>query len=314
MSNRPSDIKSDRPDLSWGDDLEDWLSRLYNYVESQGEQVRDWYLRKKAAKRLGSRLTRYTAVVLSGIAGLLPIVVALLLPPNGPQVSQSGLVVSLLIGVAAALVALDQFGGYSTGWIRYIKAAQLIDGALQDFRLQWASRVAQSRPAAAPPPPPQGSETPKQALTSEQLQDHIQLARDFLARLQQLIIAETAEWVSEFQSNLSRLDSELQTRMKEQRQTTEEGLERLQPGHLFIVFENLGGVDDRKLQVELTASTGVVVDEKVLEGEDSYAVMNLAAGTYVVVVSGLRQGAKFTTRRMFEVKSAQRCDLVIDLA
>ena len=304
------DIRAAKTDLLWTRDTdpESWLKKLFEYADEQGVSARDWYLSKKGAKKFGSLGTRYMAIVLSAIAGLLPIIAEL----TALQLPKSGLMVSLLIGIAAALVGLDRFAGYSTAWMRYMNYAQRIDAALQEFRLQWAAHMVQNRPAAAPPPPG-GEDGGSQSFTTEQVEALIALTRQFLSSVSQLVAAETSEWLNEFRSNLERLDRELQVRLSEQEKASRDTVETLRPGHVFVAFRNLAAVDEQKLGLQLTSSTGKTIDEKTLVGEDSYAIMGLTAGTYVLVLSGERKQRPFKTRRMFELKAGEHLPVEVDL-
>ena len=126
-------------------DVETWISGIYQYVEGEATSAIDWYMRKTRGKRLGSRWIRLLAIVLGGIAGLLPLI-ASVWPTNwwrlAVPIEDFNLMSSLLIGMVALLLALDSFGDFSRGWMRYILTAFEIRASLQEFRLNWAAEAA----------------------------------------------------------------------------------------------------------------------------------------------------------------------------
>src|SRR5215471_17304954 len=160
MARRP-DIKAGTLELNGPPEAD--LAALHKYVEDEIIKARDWYFKSKQSKKYLSQFVRYAAITFSASAGILPIAMGLwpnalnnvavlrFLKPEG----SSNLAISLLAALATAFIGLDRFGGFSTGWIRYVKVAQQIDMILQEFRLDWAAYLtstnaqAPARPAAA---------------------------------------------------------------------------------------------------------------------------------------------------------------------
>lgn len=188
--------------LSWKEaDLENSLRELRQYVETEAQKQIDWYYRKKTRKALMSTTLRFASILLFVMGGLVPIVKATL-PESAIKnlpfdFGQAGY---LLIGVAAGFVGLDRFFGYSTGWIRYITTAMAIEKSLEEYRLEWARNMSRIRGNAP---------------NEQQLDELIQTCATFSIAIKSQVEQETKSWVTEFQSNLSQLEKELQTRADE---------------------------------------------------------------------------------------------------
>jgi hypothetical protein len=193
--------------LSWKDaDVDNSLSVLHQYVEDQAQKQIQWYWDKKRAKAHMSMFLRFVAIILFAFGGLVPIVKATLPPAVTAKFpfdfGQSGY---LLIGVAAGCMGLDRFFGYSTGWIRYVTTAMAIEKSLEEFRLEWARIMAKMH--GAPPAP-------------DQLEALIQTCAAFSLAIKSQVEQETKAWVVEFQTNLSQLEKDLQTKADEAKAKT----------------------------------------------------------------------------------------------
>jgi hypothetical protein len=188
--------------LSWKDaDVENSLIELRQYVETAAQKQIDWYYAKMKRKAKMSSTLRFAAILLFVLGGLVPIIKATL--PDSTikgipfDFGQAGY---LLIGVAAGCVGLDRFFGYSTGWIRYTTTAMAIEKSLEEYRLEWVlnmSKVGGNLPAGP------------------QLEQLIQTCATFSLAIKSQVEQETKAWVTEFQSNLTQLEKDLQTKVDE---------------------------------------------------------------------------------------------------
>jgi hypothetical protein len=186
----------DFPDLDWAaSDPRDNIEQLVDYAELTARQSADWYFRKRLSKRRWGVFVRIAAMVGLATAGALPIFAQIY--QDG---SQLGLVnfllqpgaASILIVVAGFFILLDQFGGYTTGWIRYIQTGQQITNQLEEFRFQ-DQRL---RLGWGP------------TLTEEQVERHVALCQDFVTKVRQLERSETDQWAKEFRAVLSEMNQE----------------------------------------------------------------------------------------------------------
>jgi len=145
-----------------------------------------WYLRSKRPKQRLARSLRGGAIGLAALAGLIPMLA---------QMSTSRAIdpvwASIVLGIAAALVVLDRFFGFTTGWIRYISTELHLRQILDEFRLDWEAEVASWKSA-----------TP----TDEQVQKALARCRAFVTQVNGIVREETNLWVAEFQDTLKQLD------------------------------------------------------------------------------------------------------------
>src|SRR6266542_2193502 len=131
---RREDVVRKFPGLTGAENLENELPEIYRYVEEEAEHAIKWYMRNSVWKRRVSRYIRYSAIVLGGFAGLLPIISAIW-PPTWWHVDIARedftLITALLIGMIALLRALDSLGYVSRGWMRYVLSAFEIRSSLK---------------------------------------------------------------------------------------------------------------------------------------------------------------------------------------
>jgi hypothetical protein len=198
MAATPSPLSN----LSWKDaDIENSLRELRQYVESEAQKQISWYYTKKTLKAQMSTSLRFVSIVLFVLGGLVPILKATL-PANVTSAlpfdfGQAGY---LLIAIAAGCIGLDRYFGYSTGWIRYVTTALAIEKSLDEYRLEWTQHMAKARGI-----------TP----TAEQVEELIQTSAKFSLAIKSQVEQETKAWVTEFQSNLTQLEKDLQARADE---------------------------------------------------------------------------------------------------
>ena len=241
--------------LSWTSDhaLES-LNAVHLYVEQQAQSAIDWYYRKKRTKALASRWLRLTAIILATIGGLIPLVISLPIVNKEWALEKWGYAV---FGAAAGCIALDKFFGFSTGWVRYISTAQSIQNELYKFQLDWAR--AMSRLAGAVP-------------NSAQIEEFLQLAKDFSSRVMQEVTQETQQWIVEFQSSLADLEK-----------TTKAQAEAARPGSLTLTLDN-ASLSDQPVAVNIDG-----VDHGTMTGTN-WAIRQIAPGPHAVVVTGRQNG------------------------
>jgi hypothetical protein len=177
------------------------LAEIHNYAIDQAIKSIDWYLKHKGAKAFFSQTVRFFAWVLTAVSGILPIIANLY--ADEKNTLRSPLVPSLLLGIAAALLGLDKAFGYSTGWARYVLAATNIRKALEQFRLDWAELMAQSGISAQPANP----------VTATQVAPLIECAKQFGIEAENLVLQETKDWITEFQTNTAQMEKDIATQI-----------------------------------------------------------------------------------------------------
>jgi hypothetical protein len=169
------------------------LERLYDFVNSECEKAVGWYYRSKRSKsRLGYWL-RAGAIVAVATAGIIPIIGEIFEASDGsPLISPAWATVALAI--AALFVALDRFGGYTSGWVRYVRTAQKLSILQADFCLDWEEYRFNL---------PHTHEEEH----VEYIKEGIRKCREFLREVNREVQNETNLWAQEFQQALVEVDT-----------------------------------------------------------------------------------------------------------
>jgi hypothetical protein len=269
-------------------DAADSLQGILKYVEQQALDSIDWYWRSKRWKALISRWIQFLAVVLTSGAAIVPIVGQFL--HNGTLTN--GLLASLLVGLAAGMLALDRAFGFSSGWARYVMAATNIRKALEEFRMDWAALIAKGCPNP----------------TAEQIGALIERAKDFRVTVEGLILQETRDWVTEFQNNLSQLEKDATAqlaRMKAQNDKSAQARAAAsQPGSIQLTVPNADKADHATIQIKLEDAGGALADESVA-GSKTWVGLSLSPGQYRVTVSAGMSGKPVSTTAAVIVKPGE---------
>jgi conflict system pore-forming effector with SLATT domain len=157
-----------------------------------------WYDLRRGQKRLWALALRLGAILLFSIAGLLPLL-SQVFTDNGKPVIQP-VWASVALALAAALVGLDRYFGFSSAWMRFMLSQLSLKSLGDDFELAW-----QAERSAWPDGEP----------TAEQLSHALESVRHLVATADGMVRDETSAWVTEFQGALKDLDDSLRTRADE---------------------------------------------------------------------------------------------------
>lgn len=164
------------------------LDRLRDYAIIESERAICWYLTKRKWKRFGGQVTRLTALLAAAVAGILPVLATILGTDGKYAVNPAW--ASVLLAVAAVLVGVDYFCGFTSAWGRYLRAEQAISRLCYEFQFDWEIlRVGWS-----------GQEPPTAHITQS-----IERIKELVLRVQQVIDDETAAWLVEFSKTLTKL-------------------------------------------------------------------------------------------------------------
>lgn len=289
---RPGNIKPEPVALIWDSaDVSGSLGKLRNYVESESTKAIEWYFNSKSSKSLWSRWLRFLAIALSTAAGILPIAISLLkgkYPALGRM--ESGLLVSLLLGTAAGVIGLDHFFGFSSGWVRYVLTATAIQGALEEFRMDWHLLNAH---LSTPP-------------TNDQVVAMIQRAKSFRTTIANMVLDETKAWAAEFQSNLAQLEKDVKATFDAQRAKAEGEIKiqnlAVRPGGIEVNVPNALTAGGRTFTVSLEGADPPIPEETVV-GSTIWSKIAVPPGQYKVVVRSKRSGADVQGSRIVKVES-----------
>jgi hypothetical protein len=159
------------------------LEKLRNEAENKAIIAINWYLQRKSKEKAWSQRLRLGAIILASLGGLMPLLQSLL-----PYAGQAGYV---LLGMAAACVAVDKFFGFSSAWMRYMTTEIALQRDLAEFQMDWMMLSVEL-----------GAQEPDAAMKKHML------ARLKTFRLQTLnqLHDEMQLWVHEFHNSLAQLE------------------------------------------------------------------------------------------------------------
>ncbi len=169
------------------------LDQLYATLAEEAHSSMAWYGRAKRPKSRWARVLRVAQIALVALSGLYPLALQILgnrLPPPWNAAAWA----TVLLVLAAALVGLDRFFGFSRGWMRYMRAQFDLLQLLEMFQIEWETRRASW-----------GGGTPNE----KQLADVLEVARRFIEEMKKTLRSETNEWIADFQQALGQLDESL---------------------------------------------------------------------------------------------------------
>lgn len=151
-----------------------------------------WYAREKKRKQLYAKVLRLSAILITALAGVIPILIEMY-----PDSGYSPAWASLAVAMAGLLVLIDRFGGFSTGWPRFIDAMLHIHHLIAAFDLECARikiECAEKNPS------------------TDQTDALIECCQQLVAHVNAVVTDETRQWDREFKDVLNKLDRAAQKR------------------------------------------------------------------------------------------------------
>jgi SMODS and SLOG-associating 2TM effector domain 2 len=167
------------------------LDAIYEHVVEDSIQAVTWYLIARRSKKQWAQILRVAAIIMVATAGVLP-VLSQIFSVGGTEVIQPAWA-SVALAIAVALVALDRFFGFSNAWSRYMATGQEISAALNQFRFDWQAVQATYQSST-------------EGLTSKEIVEFLELAKGLAEKTDDLIRAETSQWVKEFRETLTEIE------------------------------------------------------------------------------------------------------------
>jgi SMODS and SLOG-associating 2TM effector domain 2 len=268
------------PDLEWGaDHLRESLDAVYHYAVDKARQAQRWYFAKKSWKRRWGWVLRVTALVATPLAGLLPVMDSMLRDTRNLTIPPGW--ATVLIALAGLCVMLDRFGGFTSGWIRYVLTAQKIGRELESFRFAWdqkKSQLAGIQPGVA------------------QARQFLDDALRFTAKISELVAEETAQWAIEFEGALREIEAAAEAVSRPQQQ-----------GGINLTVKNgslsVGGWRLRIDEGEPQSKAG-----------NRAGVNSLAPGLHVIHITGKIDGKTASDEQTVEVVGGTVCEIEMELA
>lgn len=105
------------------------IHAVYQRAEKHALETINWYLFSKKEKKFWAQNLRLGVIVLTALAGLLPIF--------SEMGEFSPIWASIALGLAGVLLAVDKFFGYSSAWMRFIAAEHQIRQCLHEFQIDY---------------------------------------------------------------------------------------------------------------------------------------------------------------------------------
>ena len=180
------------------------LRAVFDFAMDLSEEAANWYIRAKNGKRFFARAFRVLAILLGAAGALLPTLGEMLADEKGRSAIPAGWT-AILLGTVGALLLLDRFFGFSTGWMRYMATELHIRQIAQEFQLAWEAERALWR----------GSEP-----TREQVVQMLARCKDFVLQVNGIVREETSVWTREFESAIRQIDDATKARPAVREATT----------------------------------------------------------------------------------------------
>jgi hypothetical protein len=170
------------------------LSAVFAHAIGVVTEAQTWYASKRPSKRAWGRALRVTAILLGTAGAVLPIVSQITSTSGKPAIAPGWSAVA--VAAALACIGLDRYFGFSSGWMRFMAADQRLARQRSDFEYSWN----QIRAGLTDPP------------TDEDVNRLLELARANVLAVQDIIGAETSDWLADFRGALSEAEQTLTVR------------------------------------------------------------------------------------------------------
>lgn len=185
--------RDDLPLLDWGvAQRAASLQAVFAHASGLAGEAERWYAAKRPAKSWWGRALRILAIVLGVAAAVLPVLSQLTEKGDGTGGIAPGWA-TIALAVAAGLILLDHYFGFSTGWSRFMAAELELTRLRHNFQYEWNLRQARTHD-----PPDDGD-----------VADLLAIAETLVLAVDDAIAKETGQWVTEFQGSLQRTEAGL---------------------------------------------------------------------------------------------------------
>lgn len=161
------------------------IHTVYQRAEKHALDAIEWYLLSKRQKKFWAQGLRLGTIILTALAGLLPIISEIY------QFSSPAWA-SVALGLAGVILVIDKFCGYSSAWMRFIAAEHQIRQSLHEFQMDYELEQA-------------GWDNAQPSV--EQTQKILNRCKAFLYQVDAIIRQETDQWLAEFQDALKQIDN-----------------------------------------------------------------------------------------------------------
>ena len=166
------------PELQWDTPPDESLKKIYAYVVALSTATIQWYQTRRQPKRIWGVSLRLGALLLTALAGLVPLTQQIGMTQLNPVWS------TVMLAAAGVFVSVDVFAGFTSGWVRYMLAQQKVERLRDAFLFEWNSlKVAKT-----------------------DTHGMLERAKTFVLAVGNVVDDETQEWASEFQNALKEME------------------------------------------------------------------------------------------------------------
>lgn len=183
-------------DLNWtNDEAIASLEKIYLFVNEECTHAINWYYQKKNQKKIYGYLFRIGAILSVTVSGIIPVLSEIFRTEDASFISPAWATVALAF--AALLISVDRFGGYTSGWIRYIRTGQYLDSLQDNFRIDW--------------------EKERMVLQNSKsgnivVGDALKKCLEFMSQVNNAVSTETEAWAKEFEKVLVDFDKKIKAK------------------------------------------------------------------------------------------------------
>jgi hypothetical protein len=226
------------------------IQETYDKTIEKAINASTWYRVNIKGKRKSSRGIRFFSIMLFGLGGIIPLINAIILE-NKWQMSilNYGYIA---VAFAGTLLLLDKFFGFSTAWIRYIKAEMDISKKTKEFELKWKIETYGKN---------------LELLPEEEAKELLRMLSDFLMTIEEIVMEETNKWEMEFQTNISELQKSIDSKV-----------ETSTPGSIKVTLTNISNHKNLKIKLDNVGS----VDVK----RNIYLFQGVSPGHHMITLKG----------------------------
>lgn len=184
--------------LSW-DRENQWksLDTVVEYARTVAIDVHDWYVTEKRRKQKAAKMIRLAAILMTALAGVIPILTEMGVTIMGSQINAGWASVS--VAAAGGLVLFDRFFGFSTGWIRFTATMMKVRNLINLFDMDRVI-ICSSWTEDGP--------------DKEQIRIILERCKQLVEEVNTAVIDETRKWDHEFSQAIGSMDDQVKKAQK----------------------------------------------------------------------------------------------------
>lgn len=182
------------------------LNAIAGSLEARAIETIDWYLVRKRWPRQLSRMLRSAAILFCAAGGVIPLLNNVDLSGDLwgvkwslPSSARWGYI---LFALAASSILTDRYFGFSSSWMRYMKAQMSLQRALERFQLSWGIWQIHSKDNFS---------------TKDKQHAAIALLESFSSQIGELVDEEFNIWTTQFKEQLAELQTAINKKNTENR-------------------------------------------------------------------------------------------------